>query len=68
MRHHPSDCVRRNNRVGIDTDKEFRIADMLQPKIQCLCFAAILLAQDHNPAVGDFSAESTPRDFQRPIR
>ena len=46
MRHHASDGVGSNDGIGIDADKEFSIADVIETVVEGLGFAAVGLGED----------------------
>src|SRR5271155_866571 len=41
MRHHASDGIGSNDGVGIDTDKEFRVSDVIKTVVESFSFAAV---------------------------
>ena len=67
MRHQPRDGVRRDDRVGIDSNEKFGVANMLDAVVQCLGLAGILLAEDQHLARRLFRGESIARHFQRAV-
>src|SRR5580698_11009617 len=67
MWHHPHDRIRRNDGIGVDSNKDFRIADMLQPKVQRFGLAAIGLGKDHHLTGSFFRSKSTPPNLQSSV-
>ena len=61
VRHQSRDRVRRDDRVGIDADEEFRIADVLDAVVQSLGLARVRLAENQNLARGGLRGECARR-------
>ena len=64
MRHQAADGIRRNDGIGIDTDEDFFIAQVLQAKVQSIGFAGVGLGQDQHLAGCFFASKRPPRYFQ----
>src|SRR5580704_16883982 len=64
MRHHASDGVGSDDRVGIDTDKKYSVADVIETVVQGFGFAAVWLAENDNLADGLLARKSAMDNFE----
>src|SRR5208282_1189653 len=67
VRHETRDGIGSNNSIGIDTDEDFGIANVLQSKVKRLGLAAVRLGENQYPAGSFFGGKRPAGDFQSTI-
>src|SRR5208282_4684487 len=67
VRYEPRDRIGSNNCIGIDTDEDLGIANVLQSKVKRLGLAAVGLGENQYPAGSLFGGKRPAGDFQSTI-